>query len=480
MDVQQQTLLNGASPSFLVPDRAQKLDMLMHVQEFSAMIVLITGDTGVGKSRLLQAAEQQLSIHHQVISFSATQMISESMVIDTLSEQLGCLPSLAEIESVLSHMQAQEETLHVIIDDAQLLEQDALEILLTKSLSSNGWHLTLAGDEHLKQRLDEMQVSLQQENFYHLVNLDVLSEEDSNHLVKDLYQQAGFSALPISAKQLHQFYLLSEGNAAKLVEYVESDQQKKQRIAGRFPLTHVAALVLVGSALLISTLYQGDSTYDQEDAIAQLLQQGTKAEPVKNPEQVAKTLLADDKKTSAVTQNKQITQNTPSKAVTNGQTKPVGQEAVPAVEAGTSELAVQNTPQALEEANKAEQEVNTRQLEQQKRVKALAKKAVAKSRLHPLLGVEGKSYVLQLLGVRSKASAQEFVTRFSRQLDASDLNIYETKYKGAPWFVVVYGPFDTHKLASKQAGSLAKSMKGTPWVRPLSKIQEDIRQLQSH
>lgn len=480
MEVEKQSLSGSASPAFLVPERAQKLDMLMHVQEFSAMIVLITGALGVGKSRLLQAAEQQLSIHHQVISFSATQLNSESLVVEAISEQLGCLPSLAEVESVLSHMQTQEEMLHVMIDDAQLLEQDALEILLTKSLSSNGWHLTLAGDEYLKQRLDEMQVNLQQENFYHLVALDAFNEDDCNHLVKDLYQEAGFSTLPISAKQLHQLYLLSEGNASKLVEYVESDQQQKQKTAGRFPLTHVAALVLVGAALLVSTLYKGDTTYDQEDAIAQLLEQGTKKESAVKAVQTTASKIADTKPLGSVTQSKQTIQKTASKSEVNRQTKSVDQISDQSKKLKALELARQNTKQAVDDANKAEEEISRRQLEQQKRVKALAQKAVVQSRQHPLLGAKGKSYVLQLLGVRSKASAEDFIARFSRQLNASDLNIYETKYKGAPWFVVVYGPFDTRQLASKQAGSLAKSMKGTPWVRPLSKIQEDIRQLKPH
>ena len=471
MEVQQQTLTGGASSSFLVPDRAQKLDMLMHVQEFSAMIVLINGAVGVGKSRLLQAAEQQLSIHNQVISFSATQMNSESVVIDALSEQLGCLPSLAEIESVLSHMQAQDEALHVLIDDAQLLEQDALEILLTKSLSANGWHLTLAGDAHLKQRLDEMQVNLQQENLYHLVALDALTEEDSNHLIKDLYQQAGFSTLPISAKQLHQLFLLSGGVAAKLVEYVESDQQQKQKSAGRFPLTHVAALVLVGAALLVSTLYQGDATYDQEDAIAQLLEQGSQDKPIFKAPNVPQPEANKASESEVLTQSKQTTQNAAGKSDINGQTE-LANQGVDKPKAATGlELAREN-------ANEAEDAINTRRLEQQKRVKTLAQKAVVKSRQHPLLVADGKSYVLQLLGVRSKASAQEFVARFSRQLNASDLNIYETKYKGSPWFVVVYGPFDTRTLATKQAGSLAKSIKGTPWVRPISQIQKDIRLIQ--
>jgi DamX protein len=97
---------------------------------------------------------------------------------------------------------------------------------------------------------------------------------------------------------------------------------------------------------------------------------------------------------------------------------------------------------------------------------------------HPLLSAPSQSYALQLLGVRNEASAKAFVKRFTRQIDGSKLNIYETRYKGEPWFVVVYGPMDNKQQASKQASRLSKTLKGQPWVRPISKIQADIRQIQ--
>jgi septal ring-binding cell division protein DamX len=37
---------------------------------------------------------------------------------------------------------------------------------------------------------------------------------------------------------------------------------------------------------------------------------------------------------------------------------------------------------------------------------------------------------------------------------------------------------DNKQQASKQANQLSKTLKGQPWVRPISKIQADIRQIQ--
>jgi septal ring-binding cell division protein DamX len=94
-----------------------------------------------------------------------------------------------------------------------------------------------------------------------------------------------------------------------------------------------------------------------------------------------------------------------------------------------------------------------------------------------LLSAPSQSYALQLLGVRNEESAKAFVRRFARQMDGTKLTIYETRYKGEPWFVVVYGPMDNKQQANQQASQLSKTIKGQPWVRPISKIQADIRQI---
>jgi adenylate kinase len=71
----------------LVGERIQQLDMLMHIQEFSSMVAVVTGDAGMGKTALVESAASQLSIHHQVISFSAAEIQSEVDVVEFISQQ---------------------------------------------------------------------------------------------------------------------------------------------------------------------------------------------------------------------------------------------------------------------------------------------------------------------------------------------------------------------------------------------------------
>lgn len=455
-------------PSHLTEELGQKLDMLLHVHEFSGSAILITGPAGSGKSSLLNAAQEQLSIHHQVAAFSATQINNEQELIIALASHLGCLPHFAEVEANLTSMLEQQEHLHLCIDDAHLLPPDVLEILFAKSLSANGWRLVLSGDPMLKQRADELQVNFQQESLYHLVALEALGEEGANQLVKDLYAKAGMDVLPLSAKQLHQLFLLSDGNGHKIVDLVDTEQRAQSKKATQFPLTHIAAVVLIGSALLVSSFYQEDAPPAHDDVIAQLLM----AEP---PQAGNASKTEDIKKES---QQLPLPSDTSKKENMLVATEPVKSiELLQESEAPLTDLvdALPPNKQATLKESLAEQvPVKNVELEAQN-IKARAEAVVTAKQDHPLLNAQGSSYVLQLLGVRKKSSADAFVARFSRQLNASDLNIYQTQYKGSPWYVVVYGPFDTKQLASKQAGNLAGAMKSTPWVRPLSKIQEDIR-----
>lgn len=97
--------------------------------------------------------------------------------------------------------------------------------------------------------------------------------------------------------------------------------------------------------------------------------------------------------------------------------------------------------------------------------------------MHPLLEAPANGFALQLLGVRNRASAEKVMAEFKQALGSDQLSVYETTYKGQPWFVVVYGPVNTKKAANLKAGSIAKRLQNQPWVRPMAKIQEDIRRI---
>jgi len=442
----------------LLGERAQQLDMLLHVQEFSTMSVLITGPADIGKSSLLNAAHGQLSVHHQVILIDAFSMQTLADIIEHIAQSLGCSANLIDLDTHLVNMAAQQETLHLLIDDAHLLDDDILQLILEKSTLEHGWHVILSGDESLKPRLNDLQ-SLFENKLYHLIELAPLTEEESENFITQYYKNAGVDVMPLSMKDIHQLWQLSKGVPGKLVELITLEQDHQTQRSIGFPIGHVAAVLLIVSALVVSLLYQEDqgTTQQSEDLIAQLVaekqQQG----------------LKPNVQTPVATNNKQ--------AELSIEPEPISKPVAEVAQARKSEPLSKSASEPLQPEVK--KEVRSTSLVSTAPVKPkpqVTKQAVSKN-THPLLTMPSQSFALQLLGVRSKDNAESFVRRFSREIGSDKLNIYETRYRGQPWFVVVYGPIDSKPLANEEAYKLSKTIKSQPWVRPISKIQDDIRQI---
>lgn len=435
----------------LLGERVQQLDMLLHVQEFSAMSVLITGEQEIGKTSLLNAAAHQLSVHHQIIQLDAVTTQTLPDLIESVATSLGCEANLVDLDSHLVNMAAEHESLHILMDDAHLLDQEILQFLLEKSTLEHGWHLILCGDVALKSQLDGLQ-SLFENKLYHLIELQPLTEEESEAFISQVYKRSGVDVIPISLKDMHQLWLLSKGVPGKLLELLELEQEDFNQSSSRFPIGHMAAVVLIGSALVFSILYQSQESPQEmvtDDAIAQL---------------VAKKQQ----------ENKRL--NEPAQL----QTKPILSEApkplIPAKPQMQPKLQTpESSPATALRKDDAEKQpkLAVRPTEQ-----VVEKKPEVSKPGHPLMGMPKQSFALQLLGVRSEKSAKGFVARFSRQIGSDKLNIYETRYRGDPWFVVVYGPLDNKAVANEQAQLLSKTIKSQPWVRPISKIQDDIREIE--
>jgi DamX protein len=431
----------------LVGERIQQLDMLMHIQEFSSMVAVITGAAKMGKTALIESATSQLSIHHQVISFSAAEVQSEIDVVEFISQQLGIVDSWAAIEQSLIDIHEQSESVNVLIDDAHLLSYELLSMLCTRAIQEDGWHLVLAGDDTLFKKLSDIQQALHHTNLIHHLDLTAISEDEAIDLAAEYFKRSGHESVPVSRQKLIQLWQVSNGVPGSLLELLESEQQQSRSADAKFPFGHVAAICLIAVALTFSYLYKDDSA-DQLDVIDTIIasQANINTKPNLDKPAVAKPAVE----------------------------KPV----VPIVKIPQLAIAEKNiaTPEPTQKAP-ITKVVNITPVAEVKKVVSVVNKAPEKN-LHPLLSAPSDGFGLQLLGVRSKASAMSVLSDFKGALGDDKLSVYETNYKGQPWFVVVYGPINNKDAANQKAGALAKRLKNQPWVRPMAKIQEDIRKIQ--
>ena len=118
---------------------------------------------------------------------------------------------------------------------------------------------------------DQIQHNLQRSNLYHHIELNPLAQNEAEVLIAGYYKQAGFESVPISMQKIAYLWQLSEGVPGKLLEFIELEKQKQSAKAARFPFGHIVALLLIGSALLVSLFFNEEPVDIQDDAIAALL-----------------------------------------------------------------------------------------------------------------------------------------------------------------------------------------------------------------
>jgi DamX protein len=448
----------------LVGERLQKLDMLLHIQEFSSMIAVITGVAEMGKTAILESASSQLAIHHQVISFSATTYQTESQVLTYISEQLNTDASWAAIENVLAEINAQNESINLLIDDAHFLSFELIEMMSVRAVSEDGWHLALAGEPSLYDTLVQIQSDLHHSNLVHHIDLIAISEIEAIDLAELYFKGLNFSAVPISAQKINQLWQLTEGVPGKLIDVFENEKDAKEIESARFPFGHVAAIFLIGIALSASYFYNTEDG-SNIDPLDQFLAASVASKSVKSSD----ALIVEELGPAASENRRQ-----PHKPVAQ-----VEKLSVPP-ELAVGEVEVQSEDRLVVDINNKKSDVkHAPKLVVEKKLTVPASRLVDKlnGMPHPLLSAPSNGFALQLLGVRNRESAEKVMFEFKQALNSDQLSVYETKYKGQPWFVVVYGPINNQQKARQKAGSIAKTLKNQPWVRPMAKIQEDIRRI---
>lgn len=155
--------------SYFEPEsRLQLVDKVRHLIRFSDFLLVLTGESGVGKSTLLQQISPSSvdnSVHSCLVS--ATSNLSIGALLSGLLAQLpshanfpdndqGRLEALNEQVKVT---RAQGQRLLLLVDDADLLSDDALALLINLQLSNNNNdgtapQLLLLGKPVLMERLE--------------------------------------------------------------------------------------------------------------------------------------------------------------------------------------------------------------------------------------------------------------------------------------------------------------------------------------
>ena len=83
-------------------------------------------------------------------------------------------------------------------------------------------------------------------------------------------------------------------------------------------------------------------------------------------------------------------------------------------------------------------------------------------------------YTLQLTGMASEQSLQEFISEHGAV--KRDLHLYQTLRNNKPWYVVIFGEYDTHQAFEKASKALPDSLANLDsWIKKHQLVHQDLQ-----
>jgi DamX protein len=495
-------------PFYQGAQRRQTLEQLLHLCQFSHNLLVITGEYGVGKTRMAQALIDALDDSDD-ICFVEGQITSD---INSLFSDVYTQFDLTAHEEFLAFCQKNSEQdglVVLIIDNAHHLTDEVIgEVvnLLQENLESR-LHLVLFAEPHLVDRMSKINAPdiiltdffLEKLSLAETVDYLNFRMEMSDYLGPEIFVENKVE--PWWRQSQGQLLPLHDYAQQSLLESVSSSGKSKSQTSNLLVPHIVATSVLVGG-LFVGYLYFGGSStkkegsqftesvsipvatqFESSEVSSQLSSQASSlasvaavASPVSDIQNIEPANIATS--SSLPPSQSQITSEKSLAA------QVVKQSVVPLAQANEiqSQLTQKNSgvggavskearrsessSESTKVAAKPKSENNTSVTPKESGVFSAQEKTI--------LSWDASEFTLQIVGLSNEKAALEFI---ANQTNKKDLLLFRSLRKGKDWFVVVSGHYPNSAKARQAAQLLPESqLKAAPWPRDLKTIQTEIRQ----
>lgn len=449
------------SPLSLSSSQYKQLELLQHLALYSELLILLSGDKGMGKTFLANALIASREAPDQSLLIDCDFSLSYLDILHTIAQHFD----LAEIDEV-----ERLETLILnyceqLVDDEQgsfLLALDQAEQLSSETLLHinqlalilpNVFHVILLATPSIEETL----LALPEPHApLHIMDVEALIEEDAEIILLQQFPEKEWAVDEVD-------YILSQskGNVGKLTylagQMAAGMAPAKVKITAKFPITHIAAIVLITSAFVMSYFYQDDQN-DVEQA-----QKRYVLTSESSPAFVEKD-SPESNQVSAPSDEIDFNFIEPVKVTSAG----VAQDNSTEIDSPVAASQPEQTPQAL--TNTAVPVASNSKI---KSVLSTTSTPSLTPDENVLLAAPASSFITQLFGSYSEQNAQAFIQKHVG--NGNKLMYYRSEHKGKAWFVVVAGPYASKPAAKARAEKLPADLrKQNPWVRSIKPIQQAL------
>lgn len=489
--------------------RRHSLETLRHLGIFGDMILFLTGEGGAGKTRLLEEFSRLYSDEVSVLMLSAYAGATKQSCLT----RLAILSGLATIENEPAHqtlsrliqkydMDCQQSGKRTVwaIDDAEQLSEPELKLFLNafNELSpDSGVVLLLAGSSELVANAKVIVPHECLERFHQVMLKPLIESETLEYLTARL-QFSGFQGvLELNAEQRERLMSMSKGLPGHIHQsFLRAMFDEGDNNDGASDMTrNMSQNILFGitALLLLSFIFVSyqhglfSSSSDEElsvqvESIAELERQRQLEERDRAAEQAAERLAMLDK---ALAEQGESSVSLPipetrSDVTESGAVSEIADD-VEVQESEEPVAAVVTAPVQQEIDKPQESGADVQAAKVVKEESVVEEESVEKQDAFRHNGFRSAAwvkdragfYTLQVLGSYNEVTAQKFVDASSASKD--DVFYIESRYKDKPWFVVLYGSFESKVVARNSLAAAPLDIrKQKPWLRSYAAIIETL------
>ncbi|MCW8995855.1 MAG: AAA family ATPase [Psychromonas sp.] len=514
-----------------LPSQQLLIDRLQHMIYLSSSLIFVSGAQGAGKSTLIEQLSNSLQDDVQEVFIQLNEQLSDSQIRQQIIVQLYDKPLFDDQDSLFSSIALLQEKYNrdvprlIILDNAQYLSTDLLaelsELIAQKyRILRNEVNVLLLADGNSTQ---QMLLSLNQACTCLEFKLEALSRDEAKRLLSHIFKQAGYQHQIQNQDALLKQLTACAGIPEKIIVLAEKIiagelvSCEPSWLKTRLPAFALMLFLLTVAAGLASYLYPifikpVRSSAEVKEAFTKkrgpVLSVSKEALPAEEQRQMVEELAGSWKEEGLANIDENPLQvgepdidsqdEVISKAT--GIAPAVSEKLAPGVvkivkETSPEENEVQEKPQSrdtqevasLKEDNTltktAQTVIGNKAVEAEAAVilpikseklaseKTLDSIFTAKS---ALLSVPASHYTLQLSAMASEDTLQRFISEHG--LPKENVHIYKTRRNSKPWYVVIFGEYNSWKAAKKASKNLPDLL-ATPdsWIKKYQLVHQDLQ-----
>ncbi len=219
------------------PSLVQRIELIKHIIEFSGQILLVTGDTGIGKTVMLEQVIARAPEHWRVNRLQANVLLNAPVFMQKVASGFGVVAQDGEknndIETCHGLLQQQLELLEramqvsvLLVDDAHELPLDTFLLLFGLAQANEGQvklHIALFARNDILEILDAPSLSSFKESVLHRLDIPPLDFPQTKEYLKERFHAAGITdVFPFSEADLATIFKKSGGSPGLINMHAKS------------------------------------------------------------------------------------------------------------------------------------------------------------------------------------------------------------------------------------------------------------------